>query len=397
VHEGFKNAMSAIVDSNVTTALTALVLYAIGTGPVQGFAVTLLIGLAASMVSAVFVTRTFFLVWLWVRPTLSTIPMRTIGFLSRAKIDFLAIRRWALGVSAALIVPGLVWLTLEGVTYSIEFTGGAMVHVQTADGIGADRLRSAMQVAGLDGAEIQRFGSDREYVIRARLDGRTVEDGATEAVTSAVDAALERELGAGSYQLGRTGAVGPKVSSELQRKALIAIAVSFATTLIYLAFRFEWRFGLAAVLATAHDVLATVAFIRYLDLEVSLLVVAAILTVLGYSLNDTIVIFDRVRDNLHRRASRGFAEILNVSINETLPRTVLTGGTTIATALVLSFFAGTVIKPFALVMSFGIVVGTFSSIFFAPPILYWIFERVAKTRHVERTIEGKLGLGDVKG
>jgi preprotein translocase SecF subunit len=387
--------MSAIVDSNVTTALTALVLYKIGTGPVQGFAVTLLVGLAASMLSAVFVTRTFFLVWLRVRPALRTIPMRTLGFLSRAKVDFLAIRRWALGSSAALIVPGLVWLVVQGVTYSIEFTGGTMVHVQTADGVGADRIRSAMQMAGLDGAEIQRFGSDREYVIRARLDGTTMEDGSTEAVTAAVDAALERELGAGSYQLGRSGGVGPKVSSELQQKALIAIAVSFATTLIYLAFRFEWRFGLAAVLATAHDILATVAFIRYVNLEVSLVVVAAMLTVLGYSLNDTIVIFDRVRDNLRHRAKRGFAEILNVSINETLPRTVLTGGTTIATALVLSFLAGTVIKPFALVMSFGIVVGTFSSIFVAPPILYWIFQRATKTRYVEHTLEGKLGLGDV--
>ena len=322
--------------------------------------------------------------------------MWTIGFLSRARVDFLAIRRWAWGLSAALIVPGMVWLALQGITYSIEFTGGSMVHVRTVDGVGADQLRGAMRAAGLGSAEIQRFGSDREYVIRARLDGTTGEDGGMEAVTAAVDAALERELGAGTYQLGRTGGVGPKVSSELQQKALIAIGVSFATTLIYLAFRFEWRFGLVAVLATAHDILATVAFIRYLDLEVSLVVVAAILTVLGYSLNDTIVIFDRVRGNLRRRGKRGFADVLNASINETLPRTVLTGGTTIATALVLSFFAGTVIKPFALVMSFGIVVGTFSSIFVAPPILCWIVEQARVPRDVEPALDRGLGSGHVE-
>jgi len=165
------------------------------------------------------------------------------------------------------------------------------------------------------------------------------------------------------------------VGAELQQKALIAILFSFVTTLIYLAFRFEWRFGLAAVVATAHDVLATIAFIRYLDLEVSLVVVAAILTVLGYSLNDTIVIFDRVRENLRVHGRAKLADVLNRSINETLPRTILTGGTTLATALMLSFFAGEVIKPFALVMTFGIVVGTFSSVFVAAPVLLWIRER----------------------
>jgi protein-export membrane protein SecD/preprotein translocase SecF subunit len=396
VHAGFRNAMSAIVDSNVTTALTALVLYAIGTGPVRGFAVTLLVGLAASMFSAVFVTRTFFLVWLKARPALRTIPMRTVGFLSRAKLDFLAVRRWAYGLSMAFIVPGILWLALQGVTYSIEFTGGTMVHVETAEGVGADQLRGAMRAAGLPGAEIQRFGSDREYVIRARLDETTAGDGGREAVRAAVDTALERELGAGTYEVGRSEAVSPRVGAELQQKALIATAVSFATTLIYLAFRFEWRFGLAAVLATAHDILATVAFIRYLDLEVSLVVVAAILTVLGYSLNDTIVIFDRVRDHLRRRGNRTFAQVLNAAINETLPRTVLTGGTTIATALVLSFLAGTVIKPFALVMTFGIVVGTFSSIFVAPPILHWVVERVREPRAVEAELDRGLGFGDVK-
>jgi preprotein translocase SecF subunit len=146
-------------------------------------------------------------------------------------------------------------------------------------------------------------------------------------------------------------------------------------TLVYLAVRFEWRFGLAAILATAHDIAATLAFIRYLNLEVSLVVVAAVLTIVGYSLNDTIVIFDRVRENLRKYRRQNLYEILNLSVNETLPRTILTGGTTILTALALAFLAGDVIRPFALVMAFGIVVGTFSSIYVASPLLLLIEKR----------------------
>ncbi len=246
--------------------------------------------------------------------------------------------------------------------------------------LGTAAIRSALTRGGLAGAEIQRFGSDRDYVIRARLAGQQVGVKQTDAVSQAVRSALDADVGAEQYQVVRKADVSPKVGGELRQKAFIAILFSFAATLVYLAFRFEWRFGLAAVIATAHDILATVAFIRYLDLEVSLVVVAALLTVLGYSLNDTIVIFDRVRESLRLRRTTDLATVLNVSINETLPRTVLTGGTTLATALVLSFFAGEVIKPFALVMSFGIMVGTFSSVFVAAPVLLWISRRWGGTR-----------------
>jgi len=376
IDEGFKQAMSAIVDSNVTTALTALVLYVVGTGPVQGFAITLLVGIAASMVTAVFVTRTFFLIWVKRRPNMTTLPHFKLRVFRNARFDFIAVRRWAYAATAALIVPGMVMLAAEGATYSIEFTGGAMVQVHTTEPVESARLRSALEREGATNPEIQTFGSPRDHLIRARLSssasGGTQE---AEAVAATVRRALDADLGVGAYKIARSEGVSPKVGAELQEKAVIAILLSFAATLVYLAFRFEWRFGLAAVVATAHDVLATIAFIRYLDLEVSLVVVAAVLTVLGYSLNDTIVIFDRVRENLRAHGRGKLADVLNASINETLPRTVLTGGTTLATALVLSFFAGDVIRPFALVMTFGIVVGTFSSIFVASPVLLWITRR----------------------
>jgi preprotein translocase subunit SecF len=190
-----------------------------------------------------------------------------------------------------------------------------------------------------------------------------------------VGRALDAALGAGHYKVVRTEAIGPKVGRELQGKALLAILFSFVVTLTYLAVRFEWRFGLAAVLATAHDILTTIAFISVLDLEVSLVVVGAVLTVVGYSLNDTIIIFDRVRENLHKYRRQNLYEILNLSINETLPRSVLTHGTTMAATLALALFAGEVIRPFALVMTFGVFTGTFSSIYIAAPILLLIEKR----------------------
>jgi len=375
IDEGFRHAMSAIVDSNVTTALTALILYVVGTGPVQGFAITLLVGLVASMVTAVFVTRTFFLVWVKARPNMTRLKHFTFRLFANARYDFIGVRRWAYGVTAALIVPGMIMLAAMGITYSIEFTGGALMHVRTDTPVETTRLRTALERGGVNSPEIQSFGSAQEYVIRARLDGAADGNTRSAEIAASVSKALDADLGTGTYQIVRSEGVTPKVGGELQEKALIAILFSFVATLIYLAFRFEWRFGLAAVIATAHDVLATIAFIRYLDLEVSLVVVAAVLTVLGYSLNDTIVIFDRVRENVKLHARKPLAELLNLSINETLPRTILTGGTTLATALVLSFFAGEVIKPFALVMTFGIIVGTFSSIFVASPVLLGITRR----------------------
>jgi preprotein translocase subunit SecF len=274
------------------------------------------------------------------------------------------------------MLVGAVDLAVRGLNYSIEFTGGTLVQVELQKKVPIAELRTALDQVGLHGADIQTFGSDTSFVIRARLgaEGDQGEAG-TQAVAAAVGRALDQAVGPGQYTIERREAVGPKVGRELQGKALLAILFSFVVTLIYLAFRFEWRFGLAAVVATAHDVVATIAFISLMHLEVSLVVVGAVLTVVGYSLNDTIIIFDRVRENLRKYRRQNLYEILNLSINETLPRSVLTHGTTIATTLSLLLLAGEVIRPFAWVMSFGIFTGTFSSIYIAAPVLLWIEKR----------------------
>jgi preprotein translocase subunit SecF len=299
-----------------------------------------------------------------------------IRLFANAKYDFIRPHRWVYLASAVLFVPGLVLLLVRGPNYSIEFTGGTLIQMETTDKVDPGVLRQALSAGGIQGSEISQLGSDREFQIRARLSPEQEQnEAAAQATTDAVSRVLDASLGSGGYRILLTEAVGPKVGRELQRKALRAILMSFLVILVYLAIRFEWRFGVAAVAATAHDVLATLSFMSILNLEVSLVLVAAVLTVLGYSLNDKIVILDRVRENLRKYRRQNLQDILNLSVNETLPRTFLTGGSTFATTLVLSFFAGEVIKPFAVVMSFGILVGTFASIYVSPPILLWIEQR----------------------
>jgi preprotein translocase subunit SecF len=294
---------------------------------------------------------------------------------SNAKYDFIGLRAYAYGVTALILIPGLMFLLLKGLNYSIEFTGGTLLQIQSKKTVDVAHLREGLDREGIHGAEIQNFGAENEYVIRARVAKPGSDANDTQATANAVGHALDNVLGAGNYVVVRTEAVGPKVGGELRQKAFLAIFLSFFAVLAYLAYRFEWRFGLAAIVATAHDILATIAFIGALRLEMSLTVVAAVLSMVGYSLNDTIIIFDRVRENLHKHKHESFEQILNRSVNETLPRSILTHGTTLATLLALAIFGGEVIRPFALVMFFGVFVGTFSSIYIASPVLMAIEKR----------------------
>ncbi len=294
---------------------------------------------------------------------------------ANAKYDFIAVRRYAYGLTALFILPGVVFLLVHGLNYSIEFTGGTLIQVESKKPVDVAAVRTGLDREGIHGAEIQNFGAPNEFVVRARVPKPGTDANDTQATGDAVRGALTRVLGDGNFTITRIEAVGPKVGGELRTKAFLAIFLSFFAVLAYLAYRFEWRFGLAAVAATAHDIVATIAFIAILRLEVSLTVVAAVLSMVGYSLNDTIIIFDRVRENLKKHKKETFEQILNRSINETLPRSVLTHGTTLSSLLALSVFGGEVIRPFALVMFFGVFTGTFSSIYIASPVLMAIEKR----------------------
>ena len=299
-----------------------------------------------------------------------------------AKYPFMEWRTRAYLITAALLVLGIGAMVVNAarsgswLNYGVDFTGGTIVQVDFKRPTTVDEIRSTAARAGHDDWEIARFGGDDEFVIRMPTFGQEAGADASARVTRALGSKYQPT----DFSVERTEAVGPKVGSELQFKALLAILLSFVATLVYLWFRFEWRFGLAAVVATAHDILITLGFLAITRTEISLTTVAALLTIVGYSLNDTIVVFDRIRENLNkpRRAGASYMQLLNTSINETLSRTVLTGGSTLATLLALFFLGGSVIQDFAMVLILGIIIGTFSSIFVASPVLYEIEKRWPK-------------------
>jgi preprotein translocase subunit SecF len=287
-------------------------------------------------------------------------------FFRNASYDFLSVRRKAYVVSAVLILLGIGSLVLRGgPRYGVDFTGGTLIQVEFFEPTSVSDLRGVLASAGMENAQIQQLGESNEFMIRTQD---------FEGIVESVNGLFDQTYGADGFTMS-ADAVGPKVGSELQRKAAIAILMSFALTLVYLAFRFEWRFGVAAIVATFHDITVTFGFISLFNIEITLATVAAILTILGYSLNDTIVVFDRIRENLKKRRKDAYADIVNSSINETLPRTVLTSGTTLATLMALFILGGTVVRPFALVLILGVVIGTYSSIFVASPVLLEIEER----------------------
>ena len=290
------------------------------------------------------------------------------------RFDFIKWWRWAAGLTIAFIALGLASFGITGgLNQSIEFTGGTLMQIEFRQPPNVAQLRSTLDAAGVRGAEIQQYGSNREFTVRAQDEAAVATQAAgAEGVSRRIQTAYAERFGAGAFRVVRTEAVGPRVGEELSRGAVIAMLLGSLITLIYLAIRFEWRFGLAAVLATGHDVLVTLAFIKLMHLEVSLTIVAAILTLLGYSMNDTIIIFDRVREDLKQKRKEPLRDTLNRAINETLPRSVLTHATTLAATLALLLFAGEVIRPFAWVMAFGVIVATFSSVYVAGPLLLWI-------------------------
>jgi len=297
--------------------------------------------------------------------------------------DFIKPWRIAVGITAAFIATGLIFLGIHhGLNKSIEFTGGTLMQIEFTQAPNPGDIRATVDGAGYTGSEIQPFGSPREFTIRAA--GHDASS-SVEKTAREIEAALHAKFSPTQPKVVRTEIVGARVGDELSRNAVIAIVISLFVTMLYLAFRFEWRFGIAAVIATVHDLLSTLGFLAIMRLEVSLTVVAALLTVIGYSLNDTIIIFDRVRENLKKARPEPLYDVLNRSINETLPRSVLTHVTVAAATLSLLLFAGEVIRPFSWIMLFGIVTGTFSSVYIAGPTLLWIERNWPRSRGNEKS------------
>jgi len=293
--------------------------------------------------------------------------------------DFIKYWKQSVIGTIAFIVLGMILLGVhaarhhgEALNRSVEFTGGTVVQLHFTKAPDANVVRSSVDAAGFSGAEVTTFGAPTDYMIKAPPTEGALAAANADSVGAHIIGVLKQRLPGDSVTVMQAQSVGPRVGQELTTKAITAVLISFIVTLIYLAIRFEWRFGVAAVVATAHDILTTLAFLAMMRLEISLTVVAALLTVIGYSLNDTIIIFDRVRENLKKQRKESLREVLNRSINETLPRSVLTHATVLAATIALLIFAGEVIRPFSWIMAFGVFTGTFSSIYVAGPLLLWI-------------------------
>lgn len=317
--------------------------------------------------------------------------MRLFG---NARYRFIEARRKAYVFSAVVLAIALASMVANIVTigswqnYGVDFTGGSLVQVRFDETMDAAELRSAL--GGAQAPPITSIGNEgNEFVIRAPL----AEDREVEAVALEIRGQIQGAFPNSDIEVVRTELVGPKIGAELQQKAALAILFSFALTLIYLAIRFELRFGVAAVIATVHDSIITLGFLALFQVEIALPTVAAILTIIGYSLNDTIVVFDRVRENLNAKGGRREdpVALVNRSINETLPRTVLTSGTTLGVLMALLIFGGAVIRDFTTVLILGVLVGTYSSIFVASPALLEIQRRWGTKDLVEAQRGGPRG------
>jgi len=298
-------------------------------------------------------------------------------FIGKRRITLIA----CLAVLAFAVVPGLVNLTAGRgfFNWGVDFAGGILTQVRFTQPTDEAELREIIEPIA-PGSQISRFGQENEFLVRAPLMGENTTE-AVEQIRQALRARYNE-----SFIIERTEAVGPKVGSELQTRAILAVLLSFAATLIYLAFRLEWTFGFAGIVATIVDLLFTMGVLAALRLEFSLTTIAALLTIIGYSLNDKIVIFDRIRENMRASRQRGeFPALVNRSINETIPRTVMTGGSVMAVLLVLFLLGGVAISDFALIMFLGVVAGTISSMFVAPAVLLWVRERVGKSKTKETT------------
>jgi preprotein translocase subunit SecF len=293
--------------------------------------------------------------------------------------DFIKYWKTAAVGTIAFIALGLVLLGVHAARHnghalneSVEFLGGTVVQLHFSQAPSPDAVRGAVDAAGFTGSEVTTFGAPDEFAIKVPPKEGVAAAANGDSVAAHIVDVMKQQIPGNTVTVARAEAVGPRVGAELKTKAITAVLISFLVTLVYLAFRFEWRFGVAATIATMHDILTTMAFLAMMRLEISLTVVAAILTVIGYSLNDTIIIFDRVRENLKKQRKESLRDVLNRSINETLPRSVLTHVTVFAATLALLIFAGEVIRPFSWIMAFGVFTGTFSSIYVAGAILLWI-------------------------
>lgn len=285
------------------------------------------------------------------------------------KFDFIGKKKFTIWVStiAILLSLGSVFL-LNGLKYGVDFAGGILIQIKFSQAVDISEVRNAMEAMGSKDAMVQKFGGENEFLIRVEKTGEDLEE-----MSKKIQTSLQEQFKGKTLEIRRVEVVGPKVGKDLKTKAIWAVGLSFAAILVFVAWRFKQvSFGLGGIAALVHDIIITYGAISIAGLEYSLSLMAVILTIIGFSINDTIVIFDRVRENIKKMRKESLETVFNVSINETLGRTILTSGTVMTVVLILFFFGGPVIHDFAFALIVGLISGTYSTIYVASPVvLLW--------------------------
>ena len=409
VNEGYKNAMSAIIDSNVTTIITGIVLFVFGNGPVQGFATTLIIGILTSLFTSLFISRLIFTGMLSRGKNIRFSNKWSENFLQNVHVNFLGIRKWAYGVSLLLIVIAAVSLMTRGLNYGVEFSGGRTFVIRFDQVISDNDVRYALDQtfmsddvegdAAYKSFEVKQFGSEAQMQKRITTQYKydddsqdantTVERLMYEALAPLFATPLTFEefhsTATNPYGIISADMVGPSVASDITRNSFIAVFIGLFAIGIYIIIRFRrWQWGAGSVIALAHDAFLTIGVfslfygILPFSMEVNQSFIAAILTIIGYSINDKVVVFDRIREYMGLYPKRSMFDNINNAINHTLSRTINTSATTFVVLLAIFLFGGEVIRGFVFALMFGVVIGTLSSIFLATPVSYDLMSRKAK-------------------
>nr|MBP7056829.1 protein translocase subunit SecF [Candidatus Omnitrophota bacterium] len=345
-----------ILDSNLTTIVAAALIFKFGTGPIRGFAVTLTIGLVANLFTAVFCSRTFFELMC---EQFDLSKLRFMSIFPTTKIDFIGKRKICYIVSAVVLIAGLAVFAIRGEkNYGVDFAGGTLQQFVFEKSVKTDDVRNILKDLGYGSASIQQYGNPKEVIVRTQ-----------ENINKKLQDAFKTKFKDNSFQLLKLETVGPAVGKNLRGNALMSLGLGLLGILIYLMFRFNLKYGIAALIALFHDVFIAVGALAITGRQFDLTIVAALLTIAGFSVNDTIVIFDRIRENLRLVKKGSFADVVNLSVNQTLGRTILTTGVTMFVVMALLFWGGEVLNDFAFCLFVGFLSGVYSTVFIASPLL----------------------------
>jgi len=353
---GYHRARSAIIDSNITTMVAAALIFQFGTGPIRGFAVTLTIGLIANLITAVTCTRVIFEVMI---DQFGLSKLRFLQMFKETHFDFIGKRKICYIFSAVIILAGIALFAMRGEkNYGVDFSGGTLQQYMFQKAVRMDDVRKVLKGIGQGNAAIQQYGDPKEIIVRTQED-----------ISTKLANVFRQEMKDNPFQILRVETVGPAVGRSLRQNALISLALGLAGIMIYVMFRFDLKYGLAGVIALIHDVIFAIGAMALTHRQFDLTIVAALLTIAGFSINDTVVIYDRIRENLKLVKKGSFSDIVNLSVNQMLGRTILTTGVTMLAVVALLGLGGEVLNDFSFCIFIGFLTGVYSTVYIASPMV----------------------------